>query len=274
MERIAIYGKGGIGKSVVATSLSVHYGMEGKRVLHVGCDPKHDSAIRLLDGTTRVRTILEVLGDSQDCDATSEIINVGRYGIHACESGGPPAGVGCGGRGVARTIEYLDDSEFIEDGDYGVVVFDVLGDVVCGGFAAPLRRGFAEKIVIVVSEEPMAVFAANNIARAVLSYQRNGVVLAGLVVNRRDNAADIAPVARFCEALGTRVLCELPRDPRIIEAERAQRTILEYAPDSPAAAALRGLGDTLGALDPSTLSPPRPMEDGALFDFIRCWDTA
>lgn len=272
MERFAIYGKGGIGKTVVATTLSACFGMAGKRVLHVGCDPKHDSAIRLTDGLTPVRTILDVLGDSQDMDATDQIINIGRHDIHACESGGPPAGVGCGGRGVARTIEYLDDCELLDSGAYDVVVFDVLGDVVCGGFAAPLRRGFAEKVVIVVSEEPMAVYAANNIARAVVNYRRNGVVLAGLLVNLRSNDSDVAPLERFASRIGTRILAALPRDPRIIQAERQQLTIVEHAPQAEAAAILRGLADTLVQLRSADVQPPQPMDDDAMFQFIRHWD--
>jgi len=271
MERIAIYGKGGVGKSVVATNLSVCYATSGKRVLHVGCDPKHDSAIRLLDGTSHVRTVLDVLKDDPHAEITNEILNIGRHGIHACEAGGPPAGLGCGGRGVARTIEYLDETQFLDSGNYEVVVFDVLGDVVCGGFAAPLRAGFAEKVVIVASEEPMAIFAANNIARAVVAYQRNGVVLAGLVANLRGQNVDVAPIERFAEHLGTRVLAVVERDPLIITAEQHQRTILEYAPDSNAARAMKDLGAALVDLRTKDVPPPTPMTDEALFDFLRTW---
>jgi nitrogenase iron protein NifH len=273
MERIAIYGKGGVGKSVVATNLSVHFAMSGKRVLHVGCDPKHDSAIRLLDGTHTVRTVLDVLRDDPHAELTSEIINVGRHGIHACESGGPSPGLGCGGRGVARTIEYLDDTQFLDSGNYEVVIFDVLGDVVCGGFAAPLRAGFAEKVVIVASEEPMAIFAANNIARAVLTYQHNGVVLAGLVANLRGENADVTPIEQFAARLGTRVLAVVERDPLIITAERNQRTILEYAPESPAARAMSQLGCALTEVRAADVPPPVPMPDDGLFEFMRTWGT-
>jgi len=273
MERIAIYGKGGVGKSVVATNLSVYYAMAGKRVLHVGCDPKHDSAIRLLDGTNSVRTVLDVLRDDPHAEITNEILNIGRHGIHACEAGGPPPGLGCGGRGVARTIEYLDETQFLDSGEYEVVVFDVLGDVVCGGFAAPLRAGFAQKVVIVASEEPMALFAANNIARAVVTYKRNGVVLAGLLLNLRGQNVDIAPIEQFAERLGTRILAVMERDPLIITAEQKQRTILEYAPQSKAADAMNRLGKKLADLQTADVPPPTPMTDEGLFEMMRTWGT-
>ena len=273
MERIAIYGKGGVGKSVFATSMSAHYAMAGKKVLHVGCDPKHDSAMRLLDSQSEVRTILDVLGDNPHSEITNEILNLGRHGIHACEAGGPPAGLGCGGRGVARTIEYLDETDFLHSGGYDVVVFDVLGDVVCGGFAAPLRRGFAEKLVIVVSEEPMAVFAANNIARAVLAYERNGVVLAGLVVNLRGGNVDLAPLDGFAERIGTRVLGVIEREVLIMEAEQQQKTIVEYAPESNAARAMAEVADLVLDLRPENVKSPTPMEDNGLLEFLRGWGT-
>lgn len=274
MEKIAIYGKGGVGKSVVATGLSAHYGMSGKRVLHVGCDPKHDSAVRLLDDRRPVKTVLEVLGNRPDAETTREILNLGRHGIHACEAGGPPAGLGCGGRGVARTIEYLDEAGFLQSEDYDVAMFDVLGDVVCGGFAAPLRDGFAEKVVIVASEEPMALFAANNISRAVVSYSRNGVVLAGIVANLRTRDARREHIEKFAEKIGTRVLTVIERDPRVMEAEQSQLTIVEHAPDCNSAKAITHLGDRLLEIEKASLQPPRPMADEEFFDFMRTWGAA
>lgn len=272
MDKIAIYGKGGIGKSMVATSLSIFYAQQGRRVLHVGCDPKSDSAVRLLEKRGEVRTVLEVLGNNPRAEATTEIMNEGRLGIHCCEAGGPPAGLGCGGRGVARTIEYLDEHGYLESGDYDVAIFDVLGDVVCGGFAAPLRAGFAEKLVIVLSEEPMAVFAANNIARAVDVYQRNGVVLAGLVANLRGPDVDLAPLERFAARLDTQILTVVQRDKRIMEAENQLRTILEEHPDSESAQALASLGERIAALEAAQLPPPKPMTDEEFFEFMRTWE--
>lgn len=269
MEKIAVYGKGGVGKSVVATNLSACYAMKGKRVLHVGCDPKHDSAIRLIDGPVVIRTVLEVLGDDPDAVAGPELFNIGRYGIHCCEAGGPPPGLGCGGRGVARTIEFLEEARILTTGGYDVAVFDVLGDVVCGGFAAPLRSNFAEKVLIVLSEEPMAIFAANNIARAVNTYRPNGVVLAGLVVNLRSNDADRDYLMEFADRLSTRVLAFIERDPAIMEAERRQMTIVEEAPSSTTAMAFTSLAETLLTINPAEVPAPTPMTDDGLFEFIR-----
>jgi len=267
-ERIAVYGKGGIGKSVVATTLSAAYAMAGKRVLHVGCDPKHDSAVRLLDGYRDVRTVLDVLGEDPSA-ATADVLNRGRHGIDCCEAGGPPAGLGCGGRGVARTIEHLDELGLLRSGDYDVAMFDVLGDVVCGGFAAPLRDGFAQKVVIVASEEPMALYAANNIARAVQAYRRNGVGLAGIVLNLRGSDSDRQLVERFCETLGTTILATIMRDQQIIDAERIGRTIVEHAPESESARALQLLAESLLQIDASVLPQPRPMADNDFFEFMR-----
>jgi nitrogenase iron protein NifH len=271
-ERIAVYGKGGVGKSVIATTLSTVYAMSGKRVLHVGCDPKHDSAIRLLDGQKEVRTVLDVLGDDPSASGAREILNAGRHGIDCCEAGGPPAGLGCGGRGVARTIEYLDELQLLESGGYDVAIFDVLGDVVCGGFAAPLREGFAEKVVIVISEEPMALFAANNIARAVDTYKRNGVSLAGLVLNQRATKVDVTLLERFAARLSTRILTAIDREDRVMEAERQRRTIVEFAPDCTAAKALARLADRLLETRVAELPAPTPMTDNDFFEFMRNGD--
>lgn len=271
-EKIAIYGKGGVGKSMIATSLSIHYAQRGHRVLHVGCDPKCDSAWRLLEDGASLTTVLSVIGDDPEPDATASVISRGRHGIHCCESGGPAPGLGCGGRAVARTIEFMDEAGILASDQYDVAMFDVLGDVVCGGFAAPLRRGFARKVVIVVSEEPMALFAANAISRAIHTYQRNGVVLSGLVANLRSNDARIETLEEFARALGTEILAVVQRDARILTAERAQRTVLEHAPESEPSQTLRALGDRLLERAADTVPPPTPMNEADFFQFVRTHD--
>ena len=270
-DKIAVYGKGGIGKSVVATGLSMAYAQNGKAVLHVGCDPKHDSSVRLLEDGVRVKTVLEVLGDDATAVSTQQLINVGRMGIHCCESGGPRPGLGCGGRGVARTLEFMEEAEILETGGYDVVVFDVLGDVVCGGFAAPLRAGFAQKVVIVMSEEPMALYAANNISRAIRVYHRNGVALAGLVANLKGTDVPRDMLEEFASGLSTRVLVYIPRDQKILEAERKRRTVVDYAPEAESALALNRLADELSAIEPSEVPLPTPMEDEQFYKFIEQW---
>lgn len=269
MEKIAIYGKGGVGKSVIATSLSAYFGRLGKRVLHVGCDPKHDSAIRLVDGDKPITTVLDVLAANPNIASTEGILHRGRYAIDCCEAGGPAPGLGCGGRGVARTLEFLEEMEVMTRGNYDVVVFDVLGDVVCGGFAAPLRQGFAEKVLIVISEEPMALFAANNIAKAINTYHENGVALGGFVASLKTPDADRDMLRRFAAALSSTVLAFIPRDQLITKAEREHKTVLEYAPDSPTAREFEALARTVIALDPLTLPLPTPLGEEAFFHFLR-----
>ncbi|MDH5492750.1 MAG: nitrogenase reductase [Myxococcales bacterium] len=269
VQKIAVYGKGGIGKSVVATALSAHFAQQSRRVLHVGCDPKADSAVRLIDGDAGIRTVLDAMGDDPTAVSTEQIITRGRLGIDCCEAGGPKPGLGCGGRGVARTLEFLDEMDVIDSGDYDVVLFDVLGDVVCGGFAAPLRRRFAEKVVIVTSEEPMAIFAANNISKAVEVYAPNGIALAGIVGNLRTPDANRGALERFAEAIGTEVLAFIPRDPKIQEAEVHRQTIVEYAPETESSAAIRTLAAKIEGLSNADLPLPRPMEDKALFEFLQ-----
>lgn len=269
METIAIYGKGGIGKSVVATHLSAELARRGIKVLHVGCDPKADSSCRLT-GRYGVKTVLASLATDADDLLVSEVISKGRNGIDCIEAGGPEPGAGCGGRGVARAIEVIGELGLLQGGDYGAAVFDVLGDVVCGGFAAPLRKGFARKVFIVVSEESMALFAANNIARAVVANAFNGVALAGLVANVR--SAD--PVARarihaFARALGTTVVMTLERSPLIADAELQLRTAVESAPESDVAMAFRLLADYACSADPATLTTPTPFGQEAFFEFMR-----
>ncbi|MBM4397652.1 MAG: nitrogenase reductase, partial [Deltaproteobacteria bacterium] len=164
---------------------------------------------------------------------------------------------------------YLDETAVMTSGAYDVAVFDVLGDVVCGGFAAPLRDGFAEKVVIVVSEQPMALFAANNICRAVVSYRRNGVVLAGLVLNHATGGPGDEVVRRFAERVGTRVLASVGREPAIMDGERRQLTVIEHAPESAAALALAGLADAILAVRPAEVPAPEPMSDNDFFAFLR-----
>jgi nitrogenase iron protein NifH len=268
VEQIAIYGKGGIGKSVVATNLSAHFAMSGRRVLHVGCDPKRDSALRLLDGS-RLATVMDLVGQDPDSLSMATIVNRGRHDVDCVEAGGPEPGTGCAGRGVARTIEFLGEQGVLEDGVYDVAIFDVLGDVVCGGFAAPLRLGFARKVFIVVSEQPMSLFAANNITRAIRRYAPNGVALGGLIANSCVPETDRDLLTRFAARLGTRVAQFLPRDPAVIAAEKERRTVVEWAPDSELAAGVRTLAEEILSLDADAIPLPTTMTDDEFFTFLQ-----
>ncbi|MBM4386360.1 MAG: AAA family ATPase [Deltaproteobacteria bacterium] len=268
MQKIAIYGKGGIGKSTIAAHMSIYYALSGKKVLHVGCDPKHDSSLRLLDGNAQLKTVLDVIGDRPTAESTEELINTGRLGIDCCETGGPPPGLGCGGRGVARTLEFMADMDVFNAGKYDIVIFDVLGDVVCGGFAAPLRLGYAEKVFIVLSEEPMALYAANNISKAIHFYAENGVSLGGFIANLRNNSTNVEFLRRFARELNTELLAVIKRDELIGEAEKLRKTVIEYKPEAEISNIFKNLAETIVSLDSKKLPLPTPIEEEKFFDLL------
>jgi len=269
MERIAIYGKGGIGKSTFATSASLVLSRMGRRVLHVGCDPKHDSSVVLVEDPTRFRTVMNKVFAGEEVFDPEDIIMQGIEGIDCVESGGPDAGRGCGGRAVSRSFEVFDDVELVDSDVYDAVIYDVLGDVVCGGFAAPMRKSARSKVVIVLSEELMAVYAANRIAAAVREFHSNDVRLAGLVINLKSNQADIRPIQRFAESIGTRILGVLPRDPLVCEAEIYRQCIVQYAPESPVAVGVQAVIEAVVALDRNDIAAPEPLEEQTLRQIMR-----
>ncbi len=269
MEKIAFYGKGGIGKSTVSTNVTAVLARSGKQVLHVGCDPKHDSSMPFLEPAS-VRTVIDTIFEVRAGELTPEhIVLPGRLGVHCVESGGPEPGVGCGGRGVSRMFELLDELGILDETRYDAAVFDVLGDVVCGGFAAPLRRGFARKVVIVSSEEIMSYYAANNICKAVGHYRDNGVALLGIVFNLRDNRTRRQELEAFAKSLSTRVLAVLPRERRVRQAEVAGLTLVEHAPRTAMARTLKSLTQTLLHTPPESCAEPTPMDDAAFREFVR-----
>lgn len=267
MERLVFFGKGGIGKSTASTNISACMAMKRDlRVFHVGCDPKHDSTVALMDG----EMIPAVVDREYPQVITPEdVISVSKTGVHCAEAGGPHAGVGCAGRGISRTMEVFNKANLLDGNRYDVTVFDILGDVVCGGFAAPLRKDIGEKVIIIASEEVMALYAANNIAKAVVNYASNGIVLAGIIVNRRDNEADLTPVHRFAELIGTRIIGEIPRHPIIREAEYHRMTAVQFAPDSDIAEIYAKLADELIAIDPADCPLPTPLSDYEFYAYTR-----
>ncbi len=266
MQRLAFYGKGGIGKSTIAASLSAIMARSGQRVLHVGCDPKHDSTVALMAGEMIPTVVDQSL---RDIMRPEEIVSVSPTGVHCVEAGGPHAGVGCAGRGISRTLEIFERADLLAPDRYDVVSFDILGDVVCGGFAAPLRHGVGEKVIIVASEEVMSLYAANNIAKAVLTYASNGIVCAGMVINMRDNSEDLAPVERFAKLLNVRILGVVRRDRLFREAEYQRVTVVQHAPQAPIVAELAELAETILQLDPKQCQLPTPLSDEDFYAFTR-----
>ncbi|MBM4397469.1 MAG: AAA family ATPase [Deltaproteobacteria bacterium] len=263
---LALYGKGGIGKSTVASNLSAVFARKGLKVLHVGCDPKHDSTLSLLEGGP-VRTVIRQL--SSEIRSPADIVMQGRFGLHCIECGGPEPGVGCGGRGVSKMFEVLDDLDLVASGGYDVAVFDVLGDVVCGGFAAPLKQGRAELVYIVVSEGVMALFAANNIARAMKRFASNGIALGGLIVNQRDETTNVAGMERFAAELSTRVVALVPRAPEVRRAEVMKRPVVDLAPDAPVSRVFEELAAAVLADGAAGHPIPAPIDEARFDDFIR-----
>lgn len=267
MEKIVIYGKGGIGKSTIAANLSATWARRGKKVLHVGCDPKHDSSVALT-GTRRMSTVIERLfGTPGEDIAIEDILMPGRYGIDCIESGGPEPGVGCGGRSITRMLEAFEDLDLFHEKNYDIALFDVLGDVVCGGFAAPLRSGYANKIFVVTSEEAMALYAANNICKAVRRFRPNGVALGGLIANLRDST-DASIVEDFARRVGTQVVAVIPRDPVFRIAEKKKAPLAEVAPDSPLLAVFEQMASFILDLNPDQCPSPTPLDEAAFDAFV------
>lgn len=257
--RIVIYGKGGIGKSTIASHLSAAYAMRGERVLHVGCDPKMDSSLRLVDGADMPCIVDFIEDQTLQRRTPADLIVHGKWGIDAIETGGPEPGLGCAGRGVATLFDFL-ALHGIESWPYDVMVFDVLGDLVCGGFVAPLRYGMGDRVIIAASGELMALYAANNIARVVLHHVDEGVRLAGIVytVKSLDDGVR-ASLERFAARIQAPVLGYLPWDPAVKQAEREGQTVFERAPESETARRFTELADRLAAPVSRDLPPPTPM---------------
>ena len=261
MRKIAFYGKGGIGKSTTAQNVAAALAERGRRLLVVGCDPKADST-RLLLGRRAPRTVLAALTDDDVPAALDDLVLAGFGGVRCVEAGGPEPGVGCAGRGIITAIGYLErQGAYADDLDY--VFYDVLGDVVCGGFAMPIREGKAEEIYIVCSGEMMALYAANNIAKGVARYAEGGSVrLGGLVVNSRMVEGELALVRLFAQRLGTQVVGFVPRDNAVQRAELSRRTVIEHSPACAQADEYRALAR---AIEQNTeLGIPRPLSDDDL----------
>ncbi len=265
MRQIAIYGKGGIGKSTVASNLSVAFAEKGLAVMQIGCDPKRDST-RNLTGGYMIPTVLETyrellrVGKDKHDLTLEDIVFTGSKNVLCVESGGPEPGVGCAGRGVLTAIEILRDLKAFEKYNLDIVMYDVLGDVVCGGFAQPIRQGYAREIYLVCSGEFMSLYAANNISKGIKRLAAQAPSrLAGVILNSRGNKEfERAVLAAFSEKLGSQLIHAIPRSPEIADYEVEGKTIVEGAPHSEAASHFRDLAEKI--LSNSAFVVPAPVE--------------
>ncbi|MCF0253102.1 MAG: AAA family ATPase [Duodenibacillus sp.] len=242
MIKIAIYGKGGIGKSTTVSNLSANFSAMGLKVMQVGCDPKADSTLSLMKGR-RIPSVLNVLREKGAGRVRLEdIVFEGEGGVLCVEAGGPPPGTGCAGRGIIVAFETLEKLGAFERHRPDVVLYDVLGDVVCGGFAMPIRRGYAEKVFIVTSGEAMAIYAAANIATAVGSFETRGYArLGGFILNRRNVPGEDARVEQLAADFGGAVTARIDRSEWVQRADAEHRVASTLYPESPAAAQYRAL---------------------------------
>jgi nitrogenase iron protein NifH len=266
IRQIAFYGKGGIGKSTTSQNTLAAMAEVGQRILIVGCDPKADSTRLILHckAQTTVLHLAAERGAVEDLELEEVVIN-GFRGIRCVESGGPEPGVGCAGRGIITAINFLEENGAYQDVDF--VSYDVLGDVVCGGFAMPIREGKAQEIYIVTSGEMMAMFAANNIARGVLKYAHTGGVrLGGLICNSRKTDREEELITTLANRLSTQMIHFVPRDNIVQHAELRRMTVNEYAPDSNQANEYRTLGDKI--IKNTNLAVPTPIEMDELEELL------
>ena len=232
MKKIAIYGKGGIGKSTTVSNLSAALSNLGYKVMQVGCDPKADSTKTLMGGNF-IPTVLNVLRDKGDDIDLEDIVFEGYNGVLCVEAGGPTPGIGCAGRGIITAFEKLEELEAFETYRPDIVIYDVLGDVVCGGFAMPIRNQYAKEVYIVTSGEMMSMYAASNISRAVMQFKSRGYAeLRGLILNAKNVENEIELVDKLSEEIETNVFHYIPRDPIVQEAENIGQTVIESFIDS------------------------------------------
>jgi len=265
MRQVAIYGKGGIGKSTTTQNLTAALGEMGKEIMIVGCDPKADST-RLILGGLAQRTVLDTLREEGEEIELDEILKSGFAGIRCVESGGPEPGVGCAGRGIITSINMLETLGAYED-ELDYVFYDVLGDVVCGGFAMPIREGKAEEIYIVASGEMMAMYAANNISKGIQKFANTGKTrLGGIICNSRKVDNEYEMLEAFAKELGSQMIHFVPRDNVVQHAEINRKTVIEYDAAAGQADEYRALAKAIDGNDMFVV--PKPMQQERLEEIL------
>ena len=245
MIRIAVYGKGGIGKSTTVSNVAAALAETGLKVMQIGCDPKADSTILLRHGEA-VPAVLDLYNEKKQALQLEDMIRIGYNGVICVEAGGPTPGLGCAGRGIITAFEALEERNAFEVYKPDVVIYDVLGDVVCGGFAMPIREGYADKVFIVTSGENMAIYAAANIAAAVKSFEARGYAsLGGILLNRRGVKREQEKVEELAEDMETEIIASLDYSSLVGEAEELGKTVMEAYPDSDMAGQYRKMADAV-----------------------------
>ncbi|EHI99856.1 Nitrogenase iron protein [Clostridium sp. DL-VIII] len=265
MRQVAIYGKGGIGKSTTTQNLTSALAEMGKKIMIVGCDPKADST-RLVLGGLAQKTVLDTLREEGDEIELDAILKTGYGNIRCVESGGPEPGVGCAGRGIITSIGMLEQlGAYTPDLDY--VFYDVLGDVVCGGFAMPIREGKAQEIYIVASGEMMALYAANNISKGIQKYAKTGGVrLGGIICNSRKVDKELDLLEAFAKELGSQLIHFVPRDNMVQRAEIHKQTVIEFDPKADQADEYRTLAKNIN--ENKMFVIPKPMKQERLEEIL------
>ena len=241
MIRIAVYGKGGIGKSTTVSNMAAALAEKGMKVMQIGCDPKADSTILLRHGK-KISTVLDLYNEKRQDLKLEDITTTGYGGVVCVEAGGPTPGLGCAGRGIITALEKLQETGAYESYKPDIVFYDVLGDVVCGGFSMPMRGGYADKVFIITSGENMAIHAGANIAMAVENFRNRGyATLGGIILNRRNVPREEEKVRELAEDFHTDIVGTLSRSALVLEAEEQGKTVLEAFPDSEMAREYRTL---------------------------------
>lgn len=258
MKKICIYGKGGIGKSTVVANVAAAAARIGKRVMVVGCDPKADTTRVLMHGS--IETILDVHARLGVVGLTAgDIAHEGAFGVLCLESGGPRAGEGCAGKGIALALQDIREMKIIDKFQPELILYDVLGDVVCGGFSTPLRTNVADTAYIVTTADYMSIYAANNIGGCIRKYAlRGGCRLGGLIYNARSAVGSRETVEAFAQAIGTKIVGRIPMDAAISRAELRKQTVIEHSPEAESAKAFEALAQFM--LTNEEASIPSPMD--------------
>ena len=270
MRKVAIYGKGGIGKSTTTQNTVAGLVEMGRKVMVVGCDPKADST-RLLLGGLAQKSVLDTLRDEGENVELEDIRKRGFGDSWCVESGGPEPGVGCAGRGIITSINMLESlGAYHESEDLDYAFYDVLGDVVCGGFAMPIRDGKAEEIYIVCSGEMMAMYAANNICKGIVKFAESGTVrLGGLICNSRKVDNEREMIEELARQLGTQMIHFVPRENQVQRAEINRKTVIDFSPEHPQADEYRTLAQKIQANTKFVIPKPLSIEslEKLLMDF-------